>query len=940
MPFSCAGDGAPDACGAEAALRQTRARLQAIFEGVETGIFLIDPAEHRIVDANPVALQLVGASRDEVVGAVCHQFVCPADRGKCPVTDLGQTVDNSERTLLTATGERRAIIKTVRPVNMDGQPLLLESFLDITGRRQAEQNLAERTAYLNTLIEVSPLGIAVLDQDGRIQLSNSALERLFLYTREQMCEGRLHDLLVPEDQAAEAQHFMEECLRGRSVHFVTRRSRRDHSLVDVEIYGVPVAISGKPASILALYQDISARVQAEAEMEERHRLAALAAEVGLAFTGAENLRQGLEQCADALLRNTDVITVGIWSWDRHTQLLESQAVADMQMFAGQHRSMDPARIERIARTGLPEVDEDGTGPGDQAKGSFAGFPLRVRDQMLGVVAVMADQPLSVIALQAVESVAHNVAQFVDQRRAESRLRESEDRFRTAFEEAPYGMCMTAQDGRFLHANAALCRMLGYSAEELLAGAWPQITHPDDLPRSRAAADRFSRGLATTLEFEKRYIHKQGQAIWGRVRISQVRDGSGQPTHFITQVEDISERRLAEERLRASEESYRDLFENASDLVYTFDLDLRITSLNRLAEKTTGYSRQEADGMSLRQLMTSEEWDRIRIVISRMTADRPLARFEVDLQPKEGRRVTLEVNARLILRDGAPYGIQAIARDITGRDVAEMELRQAQKLESVGRLASGIAHEMNTPMQFVGDNMRFLQDSFRTVLEMLTNLHNFCEGSGSGLAAEYQRLERELDTSYLLKEIPEALTQTQDGVERVITIVRAMKEFAHPESRGRARADLNKALLNTLTVARNELKYVADVETDLGELPMVVCSVSDINQVFLNLLVNAAHAIADVVLQTGTKGRIRIHTESEGQQVLVTIADNGAGIPESIRQRIFDPFFTTKEVGRGTGQGLAIARSVVHRHKGTLTFESVVGRGTTFFLRLPVENPEI
>jgi two-component system NtrC family sensor kinase len=122
--------------------------------------------------------------------------------------------------------------------------------------------------------------------------------------------------------------------------------------------------------------------------------------------------------------------------------------------------------------------------------------------------------------------------------------------------------------------------------------------------------------------------------------------------------------------------------------------------------------------------------------------------------------------------------------------------------------------------------------------------------------------------------------------------------------------------------------------------MVVCSVSDINQVFLNLLVNAAHAIADVVQQTGTKGRIRIHTESEGQQVLVTITDNGAGIPESIRQRIFDPFFTTKEVGRGTGQGLAIARSVVHRHKGTLTFESVVGRGTTFFLRLPVENPEI
>jgi two-component system, NtrC family, sensor kinase len=191
--------------------------------------------------------------------------------------------------------------------------------------------------------------------------------------------------------------------------------------------------------------------------------------------------------------------------------------------------------------------------------------------------------------------------------------------------------------------------------------------------------------------------------------------------------------------------------------------------------------------------------------------------------------------------------------------------------------------------------------------------------------------------YLLREIPEALAQTQDGVERVVTIVRAMKEFAHPDGKGMARADLNKALLNTLTVARNELKYVAEIETDFGELPMVVCSVSDLNQVFLNLLVNAAHAIADVVKDSGQKGKIRIHTESSGHQVLITISDNGAGIPESIRERIFDPFFTTKEVGRGTGQGLAIARSVIDRHKGTVTFESEVGRGTTFFVRLPVES---
>jgi len=178
------------------------------------------------------------------------------------------------------------------------------------------------------------------------------------------------------------------------------------------------------------------------------------------------------------------------------------------------------------------------------------------------------------------------------------------------------------------------------------------------------------------------------------------------------------------------------------------------------------------------------------------------------------------------------------------------------------------------------------------------------------------------------------------VERVVSIVRAMKEFAHPDSKEMVSADINRALLNTLTVARNELKYVADIETSLGDLPPVVCSIGDINQVFLNLLVNSAHAIADVVQGTGKKGTIQVHTQAEGSTVLITISDTGGGIPEAIFERIFDPFFTTKEVGRGTGQGLAIARSVVvDRHRGKLTFESKLGEGTTFYVRLPVAGVE-
>jgi C4-dicarboxylate-specific signal transduction histidine kinase len=170
----------------------------------------------------------------------------------------------------------------------------------------------------------------------------------------------------------------------------------------------------------------------------------------------------------------------------------------------------------------------------------------------------------------------------------------------------------------------------------------------------------------------------------------------------------------------------------------------------------------------------------------------------------------------------------------------------------------------------------------------------------------------------VEKIPKALAQTLDGVTRVATIVRAMKDFAHPESKEMAAADINRALLSTLTVARNELKYVADTETEFGNLPLVVCNVGDLNQVFLNLLVNVAHAISETTKGTGQKGKIQVRTVPEGGTVLVTISDTGCGIPEVNRTRIFDPAFTTREVGRGTGQGLAIARSVVvERNKGTL-----------------------
>jgi signal transduction histidine kinase len=290
-------------------------------------------------------------------------------------------------------------------------------------------------------------------------------------------------------------------------------------------------------------------------------------------------------------------------------------------------------------------------------------------------------------------------------------------------------------------------------------------------------------------------------------------------------------------------------------------------------------------------------------------------------------------------------LTAVLRDLTHERMLQCELAQAQKLEAVGQLAAGIAHEINTPTQYVGDNTRFLKEAFddiRTVLESFAGLLSAAKDGAvtPDLVAQVESKLVELDLDYLREEIPQAIAQSLEGVGRVAKIVRAMREFSHPGSDEKSFIDLRDAIETTLTVARNEWKYVAEVETQFDpELPEVPCLPGELNQVILNLVVNASHAIADVLGQRPTeKGTITIGTRREGDDWAVFfVQDTGTGIPEKIRAKIFDPFFTTKEVGKGTGQGLAIARSVVvDKHGGAIDCETSTGRGTTFTVRLPLE----
>jgi len=290
-------------------------------------------------------------------------------------------------------------------------------------------------------------------------------------------------------------------------------------------------------------------------------------------------------------------------------------------------------------------------------------------------------------------------------------------------------------------------------------------------------------------------------------------------------------------------------------------------------------------------------------------------------------------------------LRGLMIDVTEARRLVREMAQGQKLESVGRIAAGVAHEINTSVQFISDSVRFVRHALRDVPHALADYRALTADVLSGkdvidAAKKAADTDEAADVDYFLKNAPDALDRAIEGIGRVGSIVRSMTEFAHPDARSKADVDLNRAIKTTLNMARNEYKTVAELVTEFGDIPTVHCHAGDINQVVLNLLLNAAHAISDVVDGTNAKGRITVRTRGIGDFVEISISDTGDGIPEDVRGRIFEPFVTTKEVGRGTGQGLALSRGiVVEKLKGSLHFETETGKGTTFFIRLPKSAEE-
>ena len=545
--------------------------------------------------------------------------------------------------------------------------------------------------------------------------------------------------------------------------------------------------------------------------------------------------------------------------------------------------------------------------------SAISVPMQIANKLVGIIninAIECARPFTLGQTKALAILASTAAAALESASLYSKVREAEDNYRSIFENSIEGIFQSTPEGRFLAANPALAGILGYDSPEDLIKRVTDIgrqiyVNPQERARSNEIANE-NGGLIQHFELEA--YRKDQQKIWISLNRRSINDENGEPLYWEGSVEDITERKRAENALRESEERYRDLVENAHDIIYSHDLEGNYTSINKAGEAITGYTVAEALQMSLKDTVEAEDYVKVLEMMKRKLAGENVTAYEIEIIAKDGRHIPLEVNTKYVYQNGVAVGVQGIARDVTERRNLEEQLRQSQKMEAIGQLAGGVAHDFNN---------------------LLTAINGY-----SSLAL--QRVDNDSPIKPYLEEVKKA-------GDRAANLTRQLLAFGRKQILQPLALDLNSVVSDMNKMLRRligeDIALMAKLAPDLKKIK---ADPGQVEQVLINLVVNARDAMPTGGSLTIETANVDLDQEyasrhmgiQPGKFVMLAVSDTGSGMDEATRARIFEPFFTTKAQGKGTGLGLSTVYGIVQQSGGSIWVYSELNQGTSFKVYLP------
>ncbi len=922
---------------AEEALQASEALQRQLLQSIDAGVLIIDANTHVIERANSKALEMFGDTEEKVIGKECQRFVCPAEKGFCPVTDLGQGIDRSERFLLTSGGSRVPIIKTARHIRIGGDDKILETFIDITERKRAEEALRASETRYRELADNMPAGIYEATMDGWFTYVNRATLEMSGFSADDVENGvNFSKVIAPESLEALACN-MRKVREGSALGYEYTMLRKDGSRFFGLTMARPLIKDGRVVGSTGIITDVSELRKAQEALRKNEAL--------------------LGSILQAAPIGVGMVHDRVIGWvNEGMTMLTGYSRDELGGKSARFVYVDDEEFERAGREKYAQIQVNGKGAvetrwkrkdGSVIDVHLSSAPIDTQNLGAGVVFtaldITAQKKAARILLFAKEDLEKQVAEQMreldvanmllkieleEHRKTEEALVKSEHLYRAIVEDQTELICRFLPDGTLSFVNEAFCRYFGKSRDEVLGTRYLPSIHREDLRKVLSAYGSLTPHRPVLhLEFRiempdgVRWVHWTNRAVY---------DATGTLVEHQGVARDVTERIQSEQQIRESRNMLRSVFDGISDPLIMVREDMTLIMLNRAALRFFGaLLYRDLIGTPCLEFFQGRYGEEATYLVQAVIAEQEPARHELATKGDSARYEEVFVYP---VHAGGGNRSMAIIRitDRTKQRLMEQELIQSEKLASLGLLISGIVHEINNPNNFISFNMPILRDYLQEILPVLD------EHAAKTPHYEVQGMpyaEFRADVMKLLENI-------EHGSTRINTTVAKLKEFSRKKDEKGARrilpADvIERAVAICHTQIRKTVKTF-DVQVQ-QDMPEMVSDPDAIEQTLINLLINAAQA-AD---KPDSHIRLKAWRGISGMEGLVLeVEDNGCGMDAKTASRIFDPFFTTKEEKLGTGLGLYISKNLLESVGGFITVESETGRGTAFRVVLPdLKDPD-